>query len=69
MHSFSSCCTAFNFRIIYEDPRETYEVNTLGTLNILEVSRKCKSIKSVICITSDKCYESNYSTKGFKESG
>ena len=51
----------------YKKPKETYEVNTLGTLNLLEASRKCKSIKSVICITSDKCYESNYSTKGFKE--
>ena len=51
----------------YEDPRGTYEVNTLGTLNLLEASRKSKSIKSLICITSDKCYESNYSTKGFKE--
>ena len=51
----------------YEDPRETYEVNTLGTLNLLEASRKSNSIKSLICITSDKCYESNYSTKGFKE--
>jgi CDP-glucose 4,6-dehydratase len=51
----------------YEGPRETYEINTMGTLNLLEASRKNDSIKSLICITSDKCYESNYSTKGFKE--
>ena len=52
----------------YTNPLETYETNTLGTLNILESSRKIKSIKSIICITSDKCYESNNSTIGFKES-
>jgi CDP-glucose 4,6-dehydratase len=39
----------------------------LGTLNILEISRKSKFVRSLICVTSDKCYESNFSTKGFKE--
>ena len=52
----------------YKEPRETYEINTLGTLNLLEISRKSNSIKSLICVTSDKCYESNFSTRGFKES-
>ncbi|WP_440931018.1 CDP-glucose 4,6-dehydratase [Candidatus Pelagibacter sp.] len=51
----------------YKKPYFTYEVNTLGTLNILEASRNVRSIKSLICVTSDKCYESNYSTIGFKE--
>ena len=35
---------------------------------MLEISRKSNSIKSLICVTSDKCYESNFSTRGFKES-
>ena len=52
----------------YKKPYLTYTVNTLGTLNVLEAVREINSIKSLICITSDKCYESNYSTKGFKES-
>ena len=51
----------------YNEPKETYEVNTLGTLNILESCRNIKSVSSLVCVTSDKCYESNYSTKGFKE--
>ena len=51
----------------YTNPKETYEVNSLGTLNLLESCRSIKSLKSIICVTSDKCYESNYSTKGFKE--
>lgn len=51
----------------YKEPYKTYEINTLGTLNILEIARKSKFIRSLICVTSDKCYESNFSTKGFKE--
>ena len=51
----------------YKKPFLTYTVNTLGTLNILETVRNNNTIKSLLCITSDKCYESNNSTKGFKE--
>tara|TARA_B100001540_G_scaffold305189_1_gene315811 strand:- start:2070 stop:3155 length:1086 start_codon:yes stop_codon:yes gene_type:complete len=51
----------------YNEPKGTYEINTLGTLNLLESCRNIKSITSLVCVTSDKCYESNYSTKGFKE--
>ena len=51
----------------YKKPYLTYTVNTLGTLNILETVRNNNTIKSLLCITSDKCYENNNSTKGFKE--
>ena len=51
----------------YQKPYFTYDVNTVGTLNMLEEVRKNKKIKALICITSDKCYESNNSTIGFKE--
>tara|TARA_B100000767_G_C19746743_1_gene528890 strand:- start:422 stop:1480 length:1059 start_codon:yes stop_codon:yes gene_type:complete len=51
----------------YKKPYLTYTVNSIGTLNVLEAVRETNSVKSLICITSDKCYESNYSTKGFKE--
>ena len=51
----------------YKKPYLTYTVNSLGTLNVLETVRGIDSVGSLICITSDKCYESNYSTKGFKE--
>ena len=57
--------------LIYESfdkPYSTYYTNTVGTLNILEIIREAKFIKSLICVTSDKCYENNNSTKGFKES-
>ena len=51
----------------YKNPKDTYEINALGTLNLLESCRNNKSLKALICVTSDKCYESNYSLKGFKE--
>lgn len=53
----------------YNKPYETYITNSIGTLNILECIRKenLKFIKSLVCVTSDKCYESNNSTTGFKE--
>ena len=52
----------------YKNPFLTYEVNSLGTLNLLETLRKINTKpKSIIFVTSDKCYESNNSTKGFNE--
>lgn len=51
----------------YQQPYDTYMINSIGTLNILEILRNDKFIKSIICVTSDKCYESNNSTRGFLE--
>ena len=51
----------------YREPYKTYQINTMGTLNVLELSRNSNFVRSLICVTSDKCYESNSSTKGFKE--
>lgn len=56
--------------LIYDSylfPKKTIEINTLGTLNILEVSKNLKNLKALICVTSDKCYRNNNSTKGFIE--
>lgn len=41
----------------YENPIETYQTNVIGTLKVLEACRKCDSIRAVINITSDKCYD------------
>ena len=51
----------------YEKPMYTYEVNSLGTLNLIDIIKNNQFIKSAIFITSDKCYESNNSTVGFRE--
>ncbi len=57
--------------LVYESflkPKYTFEVNLLGTLNILEASKNCKNVRSIICVTTDKVYDHiNYSKK-FKES-
>ena len=50
----------------YLQPKETFETNIIGTLNILECIRKIKTIKSSILITSDKVYDIR-SNKIFKE--
>ena len=52
----------------YKKPYETFTVNSVGTLNILDIVKNTNFVRSLICVTSDKCYESNNSTKGFKES-
>ena len=41
----------------YTDPTETYHTNVMGTVNILEACRQCQSVKAVVVVTSDKCYE------------
>ena len=41
----------------YLHPVETYETNVMGTVNILEAARNSESVKVIINITSDKCYE------------
>ncbi len=51
----------------YKKPFKTFTVNSVGTLNLLEIVRENKFIKSLLCVTSDKCYENNNSTTGFKE--
>ena len=51
----------------YVEPYKTFDVNFRGTLNLLETSRINHFVRSLVIVTSDKCYESNNSTKGFKE--
>jgi CDP-glucose 4,6-dehydratase len=46
----------------YLNPKFTFLTNAIGTLNILEVCRQSKSIKSIVIVTSDKCYK-NYERK------
>jgi len=43
----------------YQSPIETYATNVMGTVNVLEVIRHVRSVKVVIIVTSDKCYENN----------
>ena len=51
----------------YEEPLDTIKINTLGSLNILDIVRKSKSIRSFVYVTSDKCYENNEWVWGYRE--
>ena len=51
----------------YKDPVSTININAAGTLNVLDILRDIKTIKSIVCVTSDKCYANNNSVKGFVE--
>lgn len=41
----------------YDSPVETYATNVMGTVHVLEASRKLDCVQAVVCVTSDKCYE------------
>lgn len=41
----------------YANPRYTYEVNVMGTVNVLECARECESVASLLNVTTDKVYE------------
>jgi CDP-glucose 4,6-dehydratase len=41
----------------YHNPVETYQTNVMGTVNVLEAARHAGSVRVVISVTSDKCYE------------
>ena len=54
-------------RYSYDHPAETYEVNVMGTVNLLEAVRACESVRTVLVVTSDKCYENREWTRGYRE--
>ena len=54
-------------RYSYDAPIETYEVNVIGTAKVLEVARSCSDLKAIVNITTDKCYENDERSQGYKE--
>ena len=53
--------------VSYSEPLETIKTNVIGTINILNAVKKCKSVKSVIIVTTDKVYLNLEKKKKFKE--
>lgn len=51
----------------YQDPVETFETNLMGTVNLLEACRRSTSVRAVVNVTSDKCYENDERAQGYKE--
>lgn len=54
-------------RYSYENPVETYETNVMGTVNVLEAVRTTPSVRAVVNITTDKCYENREWVWGYRE--
>lgn len=44
-------------RLSYSEPKLTFETNIIGTINLFEAVKNTSSVKAVVNITSDKCYE------------
>lgn len=51
----------------YADPKITFETNVMGSVNLLEAVRSCESVRSLVYITSDKCYENLEWLWGYRE--
>jgi CDP-glucose 4,6-dehydratase len=51
----------------YEDPVNTYATNVMGTVHLLEAVRQVESVKAVVIVTSDKCYENKEWHWGYRE--
>lgn len=51
----------------YKDPRYTYEINVMGTVNVLECIRQQKSVRSFVNITTDKVYHNQEWHWGYRE--
>jgi CDP-glucose 4,6-dehydratase len=51
----------------YREPAATFATNVIGTVNFLEAVRATPSVKAVVIVTSDKCYENGHRLRGYRE--
>jgi CDP-glucose 4,6-dehydratase len=54
-------------RLSYEAPQETFGTNLMGTVNLLEVCRRTKSVHAIVAVTTDKVYENHEWAWGYRE--
>jgi CDP-glucose 4,6-dehydratase len=54
-------------RTSYVNPVETYAVNVMGTVHVLEACRSVETVRSIVLVTTDKCYENNGWVWGYRE--
>lgn len=54
-------------RFSYREPVETYATNVMGTVHVLEAARLCPSLRAIINVTTDKCYENREWVWGYRE--
>jgi CDP-glucose 4,6-dehydratase len=54
-------------RLSYHEPIETYATNVMGTVHVLEAARHISSVRAIVNITTDKCYENKEWVWGYRE--
>lgn len=54
-------------RYSYVEPVDTYSINVMGTVHLLEAARGCPSVQAVVNVTTDKCYENREWVWGYRE--
>ncbi|MHB8948154.1 MAG: CDP-glucose 4,6-dehydratase [Rhodoferax sp.] len=54
-------------RLSYAEPVETYATNVMGTVHVLESARHTSSVKAIVVVTTDKCYENKEWLWGYRE--
>ena len=51
----------------YREPVETFAANVMGTVHVLDACRLTDSVRAVVAVTSDKCYENTGKKEGYRE--
>ncbi len=55
-------------RLSYREPVETYETNVMGTVNLLAACQNLPGLRTIVVVSSDKCYENREQIWGYRES-
>lgn len=54
-------------RLSYSEPVETYATNVMGTVHVLEAARRVTSVRCIVNVTTDKCYDNREWIWGYRE--
>jgi CDP-glucose 4,6-dehydratase len=54
-------------RLSYKEPVDTYSTNVMGTVNVLEAARHSSTLRAIVNVTTDKCYENKEWFWGYRE--
>ncbi|HZE92618.1 MAG TPA: CDP-glucose 4,6-dehydratase [Rhizobacter sp.] len=54
-------------RLSYQEPVETYATNVMGTVHVLEAARGVGSVRCIVNVTTDKCYDNRERERGYRE--
>lgn len=54
-------------RLSYQQPIETYATNVIGTVHVLDAARQSSTVRAIVNVTTDKCYENREWVWGYRE--